>query len=172
MLLKTFFQFFVLVSLGFGLFVGKSFGETFPSPPSSSIKRQAAELNFIGKVFLSKKRQFPMLNFKDFLSIAKGKFVDFCLFQDVRQYSCLEEGRREINAGNVDAAIDAFKAAALFENYLKKDVNIEIFETLTKLSVEKEDFYNAQIYISKILYYSEENKWALKQLEYVLSTKY
>ncbi len=126
---------------------------------------------FVEKSYLSLKRKYPRIKKEDYLLVAKGKSPAFCLFQNQPSMECTDFGDFEYKYGRLNSAKDAYLAAVLFESYNGYKKNIKLYGALTQIAMEQKDLYTAQVYISKILFINDENKWAKEKLVEVLSTK-
>lgn len=143
---------------------------TTPSNNSlaAPVKKESAFLEKSYKEFNQSYKKVPR---EDYMNLARGKSKGYCLFQLNPVKNCAALGDKEYVAGRMKSAKESYEAAILLENYNTDTQNVKFYGALTQIALEEKNRYQAQVYISKILFINEENQWAKKKLVYVLSTK-
>jgi tetratricopeptide (TPR) repeat protein len=121
-----------------------------------------ANLYFYEEAYTAYSKQFPAVDKRSFMAIAKDKDQAFCLFQPDPGHYCADVGDKYNNLGLKESAKDAYEAGLLSEGANDGGLNVRLWSRLAQLLYENNDVTSAQSYLSKVLESDPKNPWAKK----------
>jgi hypothetical protein len=126
-----------------------------------------SNLMFYEHAFDDYHSRFPGVDKPNFMSVAKGKDQDFCLFKPNPAQTCLDVADKFNDLNLKQPARDAYLAGLVSEGTNESRVNVRLWGSMAQLCREEMEYDAARMYIGKVLEVEPKNKWAKKLLDSV-----